>query len=411
VRLSIEKNEEAVESVGAGLDRRRRYIVLAVCFQAWFSVILSRMVIPPVLPLLISEFGLSYTESGLIPTSLLIGYALALFPAGWLSDRVEKKRIVVPGLVFLAFMMLLTGLSTGYHQLLALQFLAGLGAGVYLTPANALLSNVFMPSERGRAFGIHEAAVSLASLTASLIAVPLSLAFNWRFPLLICSALLFVVAVLFWWLVREPTRSLEGSRIPRGGVRGAFAGWFLALSITNAFGTGFCYNAFAAFMPTYLVKVFGVALVSAALLVSVGYASGTIGRVFCGPLSDRFGRRRMTVLLLVLTSISVILLVTLRQPGVGLVVLLLVLGFALNGVIPVIFAFVADVSPVEVRGSRFGVLATMAVSAGAISGVVVGFVADTAGFVASFTLLGVVEVVATLAFLVVSRFLASSDRG
>jgi len=404
------QNWERTDLAEAGLDRRRRYLVLAVCFQAWFMVILSRMVIPPVLPLLILEFRLSYTESGLIPTSLLFGYALVLFPAGWLADRMEKKRIIVPGLIFLAVTMFLTGISTGYHQLLFLQFLAGLGAGVYLTPANSLLSDVFSSGERGRAFGIHEAAVSLASLSAALIAVPLALAFNWRFPLFICSGLLIVTAILFSWLVKEPVQNARRSVEPKVGIQHAFTGWFLALSMSNALGVGFCYNALAAFMPTYLVNVFGVTLVYAAILVSVVYASGTLGRISCGPLSDRFGRGKVSVLLLTVTSISIFLFVMLCQPGLELVILLVVIGFALNGVIPVFFAFVADVSPIEVRGTRFGLMASLGVAAGAISGVVVGYVADTAGFVTSFVLLGLAEVVATLVFLRVRKVLGAAAR-
>lgn len=390
---------------------RRRYLTLAVCFLTWFSVILSRMVLPPVLPLVKSEFELSYAESGLIPTSLLMGYALVLFPAGWLADRMDKKRIIVPGLIFLAVMMLSIGLSTGYMQLLVLQFLAGLGAGVYLTPANALLSNVFSQNERGRAFGIHEAAVSIASMSATLLAVPLALTFNWRFPLFVCSGLLFVAALLFAWLVKEPTQGTKELVRPRLAVRGAFTRWFLALTITDAVGVGFCYNAFAAFMPTYLVNVFGVTLTYAAILVSVGYASGALGRVSCGPISDRVGRVKVVILLLALATASWFVFVTLRSPGVELVALLAVMGFALNGAIPVIFALVADLSPVEVRGTRFGFLATSSVGAGAVSGLVVGSLADAVGFVVSFSLLVVVETASTLTLVSARKALRAAGRG
>jgi MFS family permease len=294
---------------------------------------------------------------------------------------------------------------------LILEFLAGLGAGVYLTPANALLSNVFPQSERGRAFGIHEAAVSTASMSATLLAVPLALAFNWRLPFFVCSALLLVAALLFAWLVKEPGQGIGGSTTPKVGVRGAFTGWFLALTVTDALGVGFCYNAFAAFMPTYLVNVFGVTLANAAVLVSVGYASGALGRVSCGPISDRTGRGRLVALLLTVTATSWFLFVTLRLPGLELIVLLAVMGFALNGVIPVLFALVADASPVEVRGTRFGFLATSSVGAGAISGLVVGYLADATGFVVSFALLGAVEIVSTLTFLSARKALSAATQG
>lgn len=377
-------------------EKRTRYITLAVCFATWYSVILSRMFVPPLLPPINSEFRLTYTEAGFIVTALLMGYAIMLFTGGWLSGRMERRRIIVPGLALMSVASLLSGLSASYRQLVVFQFLTGLGAGSYLTPANALLSDIFPPSERGRAFSVHESAVSLGTLSANLIATPIAVVSGWRAPFFISAAVLPIVAILFWSLVGgrgrggEPTKGFSASLVE------AITPRFILMCVAYALGVGFCFNAFTSFPTTYLVEVFGVDLVYAAVLASVVSVSGTFGRISGGPISDHFERKRVSVALLAIVSASIFLLTKIPCWNISLIIVLATTGFALNSLIPIMFAYLADITPPSTRGVRFGFMTSMAVTAGALSGVGVGYLSDVAGFIVAFTFIAVLEAASIL---------------
>ncbi len=367
--------------------------------MTWYSVILSRSFVPPLLPKITDEFKLTYAESGFIITSLLIGYAIMLFLGGWLAGRMERRRIIVPGLIIMAFASFLISYSADYWQLVAFQFIMGLGAGCYLNPANSILSEVFTQKERGLAFGIHETAVSLGTFSATIIAPLIAVRSGWRAPFLISTVTLPISALLFWRMGREP-RGI-GARVvgPSMSMARVLTPRFLLMCLAYALGVGFCFNAFLTFLPTYLGKVFGLEFIQANLLVSVVYLSGALGRLTGGPISDRLNRRRVSILWLAIVSSSIFLLTRMSTPDIPLTSILIAAGYALNGLIPIMFAFLADTMPPPLRGVGFGFMTSMAVTSGALSGFVIGYIADVAGFVTAFTFLALFEASSTILLL------------
>ena len=51
--------------------------------------------IPPLIPFIQPEFKLNYTQVGAIMTSLYVGAAIVSLPAGWLTDKIGVKRVVL----------------------------------------------------------------------------------------------------------------------------------------------------------------------------------------------------------------------------------------------------------------------------------------------------------------------------
>lgn len=70
---------------------RPEYTVLLVCWLGWIGIYLARSVLPPVIPILTGELGLSYGQAGFLETAYLIGYIIIKAPVGSLSQRLEKR--------------------------------------------------------------------------------------------------------------------------------------------------------------------------------------------------------------------------------------------------------------------------------------------------------------------------------
>ena len=85
-----------------------------------------QLVLPPLFPILLLEFGTGYTELGLMMSLMYATSGLAQTPAGILVDRFGPHRVLFAGLALLSGGIVLCGLSTSYGMMTAALMLSGL---------------------------------------------------------------------------------------------------------------------------------------------------------------------------------------------------------------------------------------------------------------------------------------------
>lgn len=136
--------------------------------------------VPPALPAMRSDLGLSLVQSGLVQTAMYgIGAAAGVF-GGTLADRFGQKRFALLGLALMAAAGTAGAFSNGYEALLASRFLEGVGFILLVVAAAPLLVSATLPKDRSTAFSIWSCYMPTGG-TLILLAAPLALAsFGWR---------------------------------------------------------------------------------------------------------------------------------------------------------------------------------------------------------------------------------------
>lgn len=117
---------------GSTLPVRRTYkhTVLGLCVLAFFSTMVARLVISPVVPAIRAEFGVSNGSIGSALTGMWMAYTLLHYPGGVLGDRFGERRIIlgvialtglagiglalVPSFLAFAFLVFVLGATAGY---------------------------------------------------------------------------------------------------------------------------------------------------------------------------------------------------------------------------------------------------------------------------------------------------------
>jgi MFS family permease len=148
----------------AGFDSRfKRFLVAVVLFTLGNSS-------DAFLVLRAQSVGLSVAAVMGVLALFNLVYALVATPAGALSDRIGRRRVIVGGWLAYAAIYLGFGLAGAAWQIWVLFALYGVYYGLVEGTAKALVADVVQPEQRGTAYGVYNAAIGLAAFPASLIA-------------------------------------------------------------------------------------------------------------------------------------------------------------------------------------------------------------------------------------------------
>jgi predicted MFS family arabinose efflux permease len=248
--------------------------------------------VPPALPALRADLGLTLVQSGLIQSMLYtIGAAAGVF-FGLLAERMEVKRAALIGLGLMVAGGLLGALAGGYVALLAARFLEGAGFLLFVVAAAPLLAAATLPQDRATAFSIWSSYMPTGGTLALLVA-PLALSsFGWRGLWVALAAYTALCAVLL------------ARRVPSAKFGGIGSLRLLAESLASrgslALCVGFiCYvgqwTSLMTWLPTFVVDERGASPSAAALLTAAFVAINIPGNQL-GGLLLRAGLARWAVM-------------------------------------------------------------------------------------------------------------------
>jgi MFS family permease len=114
--------------------------------------------------------GLPIALVPLVMVVMNVAYAGSAYPAGVLSDRIDRHGVLVVGLVLLIAADLALGLATGIWPLMGGVVLWGLHMGLTQGLLAAMVADVAPAEIRGTAFGVFHMLTGIMLLAASLIA-------------------------------------------------------------------------------------------------------------------------------------------------------------------------------------------------------------------------------------------------
>jgi MFS family permease len=129
-----------------------RWWVVAMLWLVCFANYADRQAIFSIFPPLQQEFSLSRVQLGALGSAFMWIYALAGPFAGWLSDRLSRRAILLAALLFWSLCTAATAIAHGYTALLICRALGGLGEAFYFPAAISLIhtSTGTLPATRSQ---------------------------------------------------------------------------------------------------------------------------------------------------------------------------------------------------------------------------------------------------------------------
>ena len=251
--------------------------------------------LPPALPALQAELGLTLVESGFLLSMVqLAGLTLAVF-MGMLSDGMGLKRSMVRGLLLLALASAVGGLARSVHVLLMCRALEGLGLLLVALPAPALIRRLVSPQQLSGMLGVWGAYMPTGTALALLVGPLFIPAWGWSAWWWLFALVSLGMAAWVWQVIpvdpEAPAQATAGviERLRR--TLGARGPWLVALTFGMYSGQ---WLAVVGFLPS----IYAAAGVEGGLLgtlTALAAAVNMAGNMASGRLLQRGWAPRSTL--------------------------------------------------------------------------------------------------------------------
>jgi MFS family permease len=288
------------------------------------------LLLPPLFPWLMQEFGLSFTGIGATMTVFFVVSGIGQAAAGFLVDRFGALRVLAAGISCFSLAGVALHFATGYASLIVVAALAGLGNSVFHPADFTVLNHRVSQARLGHAFSVHGLSGNLGWAAAPIFMTGIAAADGWRSAALGASAVALLALGLLLWRrqalddVEAPTHKADGDAGPTFAFLGVKAVWLCFLFfflITAAFG------AIQNFASPILQAVYGLSLTTGALALSTYLTAGAAGIVLGGFLAQKQAQDLLIALALGVAALLAVVLSSGWPPAWSVLPLMGGIGF------------------------------------------------------------------------------------
>lgn len=258
---------------------------------------LDRWIIAPLFPSMMKDLNLNYQDMNNIVGALGLSWGIFAILAGGLSDRIGRKRVLVPAMVAFSLLSGLSGFATGLVSLIFIRALMGISEGSFCPTSFAATNDASNPARRGFNLGLQQSTFPLFGLAfGPLIATQLLKVMDWRWIFVMVAVPGLIIAVLLARMIREPATIGTQAKAERAPLREILRHRNVPLSMLALFCAMSGIFTISANIPSYLVDYLKLSNGQMGFVTSgIGFG-GFLGQLGLPGVSDLIGRKKSAVI-------------------------------------------------------------------------------------------------------------------
>lgn len=367
-------------------NARYEYAAVAMLALGFGLVGLDRFIILPLFPVMMADLHLDYQDLGNISAVLAIAWGISSVFMGRLSDRIGRRKVLIPAVLLFSLLAGLSGLANGIAALLLIRAVMGVSEGAFTPTAIAATAESSHPARRGLNIGIQQAFFPILGLgLAPILATQLLLVLpSWRWVFVVVSLPGFILA----WFMYRYLRESRVAPAPTAAAEQAEGRWLDALRhrnvVLNILGM-FCMLTslfvLSVMMPNYLTDYLHLSLQQMGFVMSAIGLGGFIGQLVLPGLSDRVGRKPVVLGCFLATALCIGLLMrTGAEPVTLFVLLFLVTFFNFSMICMTVGPITSESVPLPLVSTATGLVVGIGeIFGGGVAPALAGFIAQNHG--------------------------------
>ncbi len=384
---------------------------ILLCTTGLFAIFSSTISKSPVLPLFASHLGADPSGIGFVASVSAFTGILASIPAGILSDRLGRRKMLIFSLIVFSTAPFLYLFVNKIWQLAIVRFYHGFATAIFIPVAMALVADLFH-HERGEKMGWFSTSTLVGRFMAPIAgggiigATVFNPGLSYKIVYLVCGAAGILALILTFklpsasYLATNPDKKIE-----KQDWKETFASFKSLLSnrlilITAGVEASilFAYGTFETFLPIYSLKI-GLSAYEIGIFLSSQVITLAITKPVMGRFSDRHGRQPQ-IFWGAIIGATCIGSFSLFRSFFPLLLLSILFGLSLSIVTSATSAFIADLSKKETHGSAMGILGSIMDIGHTTGPLLSGIIASHSGFGPSFA--GAAAILLTAGFIFIA---------
>lgn len=194
----------------------KRLILFVVIITSFINPFLGAA-INVALPAISGEFALGAIGISWVSMAFLLSSAVFLVPLGKLADIRGRKRIFLAGNLIIVVSSILCALSASGDMLILFRALQGIGSAMVFGTGMALITSVYLPTERGKAIGYSVTSVYIGLSLAPFLGGILTQYLGWRAIFYITVPFELIVIWVTWKYIKAEWADARGERFDLSG--------------------------------------------------------------------------------------------------------------------------------------------------------------------------------------------------
>ncbi len=392
--------------------------VFILLFLLYMFDYVDRMVISSLFPFLKAEWNLTDFQCGGLVSAVYVSIVIFTFPVSILIDRWSRRKTI-------GLMSLLWGVATGlgaftntFRQLFTTRSLIGVGEAGYAPGGSAMISAMYLVEKRSWMLGLWNASIPLGSAIGVAIGGIIATHWGWRHALGIVAIPGIIVAVLFFFIKDYKTVGLlkkeasnskaEERKMVKMSILDLFSEFIRKPSLLFTYfgiaGVVFTTTSLITWLPTYFIRVQGMAASPAGIKSSAVLLMAIVGAPFGGYLVDRWRKKKINARLIfpaITTLISAIIMFLAFTVFAGKMqyLLLLSVGISITAFVSAASAVTQDVVHAGLRAISYAIAVVVQNLLGAtMAPIAMGAISDATNIQTAFNILPVSLVIASALF-------------
>lgn len=400
-------------------------IVILLCL-GWVTIWIYRSALSPVYPQIRESLGgnVSDTALGSISSFYFLGYVIMQIPAGFLVDKIGKKKVLLPGFIVFGLAAVLISQASSIAVIYAGSLLAGLGCGSFYGSAYSLTSQNIPKEKKSFSTAIVNSGSAVGSglgliLSSYLVAQK---GLPWQTMMYITAFMVVCMLVAFTVIVRNHKDDMRALQIaeeaeakvetvesePVTKQKVSFSKLFSLKMISVYilyFATCYGYYMTVTWLPNFLGTERGFQGAAIGFSASLVAFASIPGALFFSRLADKFMHRKVQFIIVLEILAALMLLFTVQATNATFLLIALILyGFLGKlAVEPIIIAWLGENAPQIGIGTTLGVFNFFGMMSSVIAPALTGGISDVTGSkVMGFYIAVILLVVGAVAFMLVN---------
>lgn len=164
------ENHAHVAAAPAWPDAKTAWYTVAVLTLSYTLAYIDRSILGLLIEPIKADLGITDTQVSLLGgAAFAVFYVLLGLPMGWLADRVNRRNLIMVGMLIWSCMTAAGGFAHSFAQLFFTRIWVGIGEATLTPAALSIISDSYAPARRQVPLGLYMSAIAIGSGLAYII--------------------------------------------------------------------------------------------------------------------------------------------------------------------------------------------------------------------------------------------------